>query len=246
MHDTLDYLRHEPVHRSYHHGQMTFSMIYAYSESFLLPISHDEVVHGKGSMLRKMPGDRWQQLANLRAYFAFMWAHPGKQLLFMGCEFGQDAEWAEARELDWWLLDQPGHRGCSGSSRDLNEVYRRTPALYAKRRRPRRLPVDRRQRRQRQRALVRPRRRRGLATSPAWSNFAAVPHHDYRIGLPAAGPVDRGAQHRRRDLRRARGSATSARCTAAEWPSHGLPASATHLGARRWARSGCGTTRRPG
>ena len=130
MHDSLDYVAHDPVHRSHHHGQLTFSMVYAYSEHFILPISHDEVVHGKGSLLRKMPGDRWQKLANLRNYLAFMWAHPGKQLLFMGAEFGQESEWAEARELDWWLLDHPEHRGAQALVRDLNRVYAETPALW--------------------------------------------------------------------------------------------------------------------
>ncbi len=123
MNDSLAYLANDPVHRAYHHGEMTFSLVYAFSENFVLPISHDEVVHGKGSLLRKMPGDRWQQLANLRAYLAYMWAHPGKQLLFMGVEIGQESEWAEARELDWWLLDHPEHRGVHDLVRDLNRTY---------------------------------------------------------------------------------------------------------------------------
>jgi 1,4-alpha-glucan branching enzyme len=131
MHDSLSYIEKQPVHRSYHHGQLTFSMIYAYSENYVLPISHDEVVYGKGSLLRKMPGDRWQQLANLRAYLAYMWAHPGKQLLFMGSEFGQDAEWAESRSLDWWHLDDPAHRGILQLVTDLNSRYREFPALWA-------------------------------------------------------------------------------------------------------------------
>ncbi|WP_307846300.1 1,4-alpha-glucan branching protein GlgB [Actinospica durhamensis] len=130
MHDTLDYLAEEPFNRRYHHHQMTFSLMYAYSENFVLPLSHDEVVHGKGSLLRKMPGDRWQQLANLRALFAYMWAHPGKKLLFSGGEFGQDAEWSEQRGLDWWLLDNPGHRGVFRTVQDLNAAYRARPALW--------------------------------------------------------------------------------------------------------------------
>jgi 1,4-alpha-glucan branching enzyme len=135
MHDSLDYVSHEPVHRKYHHGEMTFSMVYAYSENYVLPISHDEVVHGKGSLVSKMPGDWWQQRANLRGYLGFMWAHPGKQLLFMGQEFAQGAEWSETKGPDWWLLDpeygaEADHRGVRDLVRDLNTVYRHTPALW--------------------------------------------------------------------------------------------------------------------
>ncbi|MET8566379.1 1,4-alpha-glucan branching enzyme [Streptomyces flaveolus] len=135
MHDSLQYMSHDPVHRKYHHHEMTFSMVYAYSENYVLPISHDEVVHGKRSLVSKMPGDWWQQRASLRAYLAFMWAHPGKQLLFMGQEFAQGAEWSEAHGPDWWLLDpaygaEADHRGVRDLVRDLNAVYRATPALW--------------------------------------------------------------------------------------------------------------------
>jgi 1,4-alpha-glucan branching enzyme len=135
MHDSLQYIGHEPVHRKYHHGELTFSMVYAYSENYLLPISHDEVVHGKRSLVSKMPGDWWQQRANARAYLAYMWAHPGKQLLFMGQEFAQGAEWSEAEGPDWRLLDpaygaEPDHRGVRDLVRDLNTAYRATPALW--------------------------------------------------------------------------------------------------------------------
>ncbi|MCT9138798.1 1,4-alpha-glucan branching enzyme [Streptomyces violarus] len=135
MHDSLQYMSHEPVHRKYHHHEMTFSMVYAYSENYVLPISHDEVVHGKRSLVSKMPGDWWQQRAGHRAYLGFMWAHPGKQLLFMGQEFAQGAEWSEAHGPDWWLLDpgygaEPDHRGVRDLVRDLNTVYRATPALW--------------------------------------------------------------------------------------------------------------------
>ena len=130
MHDSLQYIEREPIHRQYHHGEMTFSMVYAYSEHFILPISHDEVVHGKGSLVGKMPGDRWQELANLRAYLGFMFGHPGKKLLFMGSEFAQSQEWASERGLDWWLLQFPEHQGMLRMVSDLNRVYRDNPALW--------------------------------------------------------------------------------------------------------------------
>ncbi|MGI5348705.1 1,4-alpha-glucan branching enzyme [Streptomyces sp. CA-250714] len=135
MHDSLEYMTKEPVHRKYHHGELTFSMVYAYSENYILPISHDEVVHGKRSLVGKMPGDWWQQRANHRAYLGFMWAHPGKQLLFMGQEFAQGAEWSEGHGPDWWLLDpsyaaEPDHRGVRDLVRCLNAEYLATPALW--------------------------------------------------------------------------------------------------------------------
>ena len=130
MHDTLGYFANDPVYRQYHHHELTFSMIYAYSENFVLPLSHDEVVHEKGSLLQKMPGDRWQQLANLRALYAYQWAHPGKKLLFMGGELAQDYEWNHDHSIGWHLLDEPGHRGIQSLVRDLNRLYRSEPALY--------------------------------------------------------------------------------------------------------------------
>jgi len=132
MHDTLRYIEHDPVHRAYHHDDMTFGLIYAYSEKFILPLSHDEVVHGKGSLLAKMPGDRWQKFANLRAYLGFMWSHPGKKLLFMGGEIAQEREWNHDRELDWFLLDDPAHAGVQRLVRDLNTIYRAGPSLHAR------------------------------------------------------------------------------------------------------------------
>jgi len=131
MHDSLEYVQRDPAWRSYHHDEITFSFVYAFSEQFTLPISHDEVVHGKGSLYGKMPGDEWQKLANVRAYLAFMWAHPGKQLLFMGQEFAQPSEWSEARGLDWSLLDQPAHVGVQDLVAELNQVYVDNPAFWA-------------------------------------------------------------------------------------------------------------------
>ncbi len=132
MNDTLRYMSREPVHRRYHHNDLTFGMLYAFSENFILPISHDEVVHGKGSMLSRMPGDDWQQFANLRAYYGYMWGHPGKKLLFMGQEFAQREEWNDARALDWFLLDAGMHEGIRRLIADLNKAYRTFPALHAR------------------------------------------------------------------------------------------------------------------
>jgi len=131
MHDTLDYISKDPIYRRYHHGSILFGLHYAFSENFILPLSHDEVVHGKRSILGRMPGDSWQRFANLRAYYAFMFGHPGKKLMFMGSEFGQDSEWNHDVSLPWHLLDQPGHAGIKRLIRDLNRLYRRLPALHA-------------------------------------------------------------------------------------------------------------------
>lgn len=132
MHDTLCYMKEDPIHRRFHHNKMTFGMLYAFHENFILPISHDEIVHGKGSMLGKMPGDEWQKFANLRAYYGFMWGYSGKKLLFMGNEFAQWQEWNHDTELEWKALDAPNHKGMKRFVRDLNLVYRNEPALYEK------------------------------------------------------------------------------------------------------------------
>ncbi len=132
MHDTLDYMSRDPVHRSHHHNQLTFGLLYAFSENFILPLSHDEVVHGKASLLGKMPGDRRQRFANLRAYYTFMFGHPGKKLLFMGAEIAQEREWNHDTSLDWHLLADPAHAGVQRLVRDLNALYRSLPALHAR------------------------------------------------------------------------------------------------------------------
>lgn len=130
MNDTLEYMKHDPVHRGYHHNSLTFSQLYAYTENFILPLSHDEVVHGKRSLLYKMPGDEWQQFANLRLLYTYMYTHPGKKLLFMGCEFGQGPEWNESDTLDWYVLDYPQHTGLQKAVADLNALYRDNKALH--------------------------------------------------------------------------------------------------------------------
>ncbi|MDN5893620.1 MAG: 1,4-alpha-glucan branching protein GlgB [Nocardioides sp.] len=189
MHDSLSYVQHDPIHRVHHHGEFTFSLAYAYSENYVLPLSHDEVVHGKGSLLRKMPGDRWQQLANLRAYLAVQWAHPGKQLLFMGSELGQESEWAEARELDWWLLDHPEHQGVRSLVRDLNTVYRETPALYARDHEESGFAwIDGNDAQRNVFSFVR--RAPGAADLVCVANFSPSPYEDFQLGLPSPGRWD--------------------------------------------------------
>ncbi|MFE7120551.1 1,4-alpha-glucan branching enzyme, partial [Streptomyces sp. NPDC057654] len=188
MHDSLEYVSKEPVHRKYHHHEMTFSMVYAYSENYVLPISHDEVVHGKRSLAGKMPGDWWQQRANHRAYLGFMWAHPGKQLLFMGQEFAQGAEWSEGHGPDWWLLDpsysaEPDHRGVRDLVRDLNRTYAATAALWQRDTDPEGFAwIDGEASEDNVFAFL----RYDASGDPllAVSNFSPVVRHEYRLGVP--------------------------------------------------------------
>jgi len=187
MHDSLHYMARDPAHRRYHYDEFTFSAVYAFSERYVLPLSHDEVVHGKRSLLGRMPGDTWQRLANLRAYLAFMWAHPGKKLLFMGGELGQDREWNHDTELDWNLLDNPAHRGLQRLVRDLNTIYRGEPALYRRDAEPesfRWVVVD--DRNQSVFAFL----RYGTETDRAIlcvCNLTPVPRRGYRLGVPLPG-----------------------------------------------------------
>ncbi|MGH3387376.1 MAG: 1,4-alpha-glucan branching protein GlgB [Actinomadura sp.] len=186
MHDTLGYLEHEPIFRQYHHGEMTFSLVYAFAENYVLPLSHDEVVHEKGSLLGKMPGDSWQKFANLRAALAYMWAHPGKQLLFMGGEFGQGGEWAEQRSLDWWLLDDDGHTGVQRLVRDLNRAYRATPALWTRDTDPQGFQwIDANDAAGNVLSFLRYGSDGSVLACVV--NFAGMPHENYRVGLPFTG-----------------------------------------------------------
>jgi 1,4-alpha-glucan branching enzyme len=187
MHDTLQYMQRDPIHRVHHHSEMSFGMIYAYHEQFVLPISHDEVVHGKGSMLSKMPGDRWQQLANLRAYYGFMWGHPGKKLLFMGCEFGQENEWNHDHSLDWHLLNNPAHKGLQCLVRDLNQLYTQTPALHECDTEPGGFEwIDAHDAQNSVYAWLR-RGKNHTSLMLVVSNFTPVVKHDFRVGVPELG-----------------------------------------------------------
>ncbi|HEY3916603.1 MAG TPA: 1,4-alpha-glucan branching protein GlgB [Stellaceae bacterium] len=188
MHDTLSYMSEDPINRPYHHEKLTFGLLYAFSENFILPLSHDEVVHGKRSILGRMPGDRWQRFANLRAYYGFMYGHPGKKLLFMGDEFGQEREWNHDQSLDWHLLADESHQGVLNLVRDLNAIVRQTPALHeldhehagfqwidASDRSSCIVSFERRGRQSNDHVVI-------------IVNFTPVVRRDYRIGMPSAGP----------------------------------------------------------
>jgi 1,4-alpha-glucan branching enzyme len=186
MNDTLRYMQEDPVHRRYHHDKLTFGLAYAFSENFMLPLSHDEVVHGKGSIIKRMPGDAWQRFANLRAYYGFMWGHPGKKLLFMGCEFGQEAEWSVDRSLDWHLLDNPQHAGVQRLVRDLNAVQRHYPALHQVDFEPRGFEWITHE--DRDNAVLSFIRKADDGDAIlVLCNFTPVPRYSYRIGVPAPG-----------------------------------------------------------
>jgi 1,4-alpha-glucan branching enzyme len=187
MNDTLRFMQQDPVHRRWHHGSLTFSMVYAFNENFVLPLSHDEVVHGKGSLLSRMPGDDWQQRANLRLLLGQMWAHPGKKLLFMGGEFGQRREWSHEAELDWGLLDDPGHAGIARWVEDLNRLLREHPALHQQDFDAAGFQwVDCHDAEHSVLAFLRRARDGGLLLVVA--NFTPVPRDNYLVGVPRSGP----------------------------------------------------------
>lgn len=183
MNDTLRYMQEDPIHRRYHHDKMTFGLVYAFSENFVLPLSHDEVVHGKGSLLSKMPGDDWQRFANLRAYYGFMWGHPGKKLLFMGQEFAQPGEWNHDAELPWALLEDERHAGIHRLVRDLNHLYRHYPALHRQDCDPAGFEWLIAQDAE-QSVFAWLRRDDSGAQILVVCNFTPIPRHDYRIGVP--------------------------------------------------------------
>ncbi|MBP8931168.1 MAG: 1,4-alpha-glucan branching protein GlgB [Paracoccus sp.] len=225
MNDTLNYIIRDPVYRQHHHHQMTFGMHYAFSENFILPISHDEVVHGKGSMLTKMPGEGWDKFANLRAYYGFMWGHPGKKLLFMGQEFAQGAEWNHDAEIDWAAIGNPLHYGMQMLVRDLNHLYRDTPALYAKDCDPEGFQwIEANDVQNSVFAWI----RRGNPGDPevvVVCNFTPVERSAYRLGFPQAG-VWREALNSDAEAYGGGGRGNLGSVTAVAGESHGQPACA--------------------
>jgi len=225
MHDSLGYISRDPIYRSWHHNEMTFSLMYAFSEQFVLPISHDEVVHGKGSLWSKIPGDEWQKAATLRTFLAHQWAHPGKQLLFMGQELGNPWEWNQAIQLPWQLKDYPLHAGVRRLVGDLNRIYKASPALYSQDFTPSGFTwLDANDREGNVLAYL----RWGTDGSVVACvlNFAPMPHSGYRIGLPFSG-VWREALNSDSELYGGSGAGNMGAVVAADNPSHGQPASAT-------------------
>ena len=228
MHDTLEYIGQDPVHRPWHHDKMTFGLLYGFSENFILPLSHDEVVHGKRSIVGRVPGDIWQRLATARAYYAFMWGHPGKKLLFMGQEFGQLGEWNFAGQLDWHLLSDPAHAGLRRCVGDLNRLYRGLPALHVldcQHEGFQWLVVD-----DAANSVFAWLRRGGTADRPVavMCNFTPVPRHGYRIGLPFAGRW-REVLNTDAALYGGSGLGNFGAVEATGNPAHGMPASAEFL-----------------
>jgi 1,4-alpha-glucan branching enzyme len=225
MHDSLGYISRDAIYRSWHHNEMTFSLMYAFSEQFVLPISHDEVVHGKGSLWSKIPGDEWQKAATLRTFLAHQWAHPGKQLLFMGQELGNPWEWNQAIQIPWQLKDYPLHNGVRTLVGDLNRVYKSSPALYSQDFTPSGFTwLDANDREGNVLAYL----RWGSDGSviACVLNFAPMPHSGYRIGLPFAG-VWREAINSDSELYGGSGAGNMGAVVASDHPSHGQPASAT-------------------
>ena len=225
MNDTLRYLQESPVNRRYHHSELTFSLVYAFSEQFVLPLSHDEVVHGKGSIYGRMPGDHWQRLAGCRALYLYQWTHPGKQLIFMGDEYAQGGEWTEQHELDWYTLDDPGHVGVRRCVQDLNRVYRETPALWLRDHTPDGFEwIDSDDADGNTIAYLR--KAPGTPTAVVVVNFSGVPHEQYRLALPAGG-VWREAINTDSDLYGGSGVGNLGRITADPIPHYGRPFSAS-------------------
>ena len=225
MNDTLSYMTRNPVHRRWHHDKLTFGLLYAFSENFILPISHDEVVHGKGSVVNKMPGDEWQQFANARAYYGFMWGYPGKKLLFMGQEFGQRNEWNFDASLDWWVLEHAYHRGVQSLVRDLNQLHREKPALYARDCEPEGfqwIVAD-----DHLHSVFAWVRWGGPGTKPiaVVSNFTPEQRRNYRIGLPFRGSW-KEILNTDAPMYGGSGIGNLGSVTAFGNPSHGFPASA--------------------
>jgi len=187
MHDTLAYFSHEPIHRKYHHNQLTFRSLYSFQENFVLPLSHDEVVHGKGSLIGKMPGDEWQKFANLRLLFGYMFAQPGKKLLFMGDEFGQVREWSHDTSLEWHVLQYPVHRGVQNWMEQLNRLYRSEPALHELDCDPAGFEwIDANDHTTSVLSLL----RKGASTQDVVlvvCNFTPVPRIGYKVGVPSSG-----------------------------------------------------------